>query len=116
MNSTILNAKIAKLADNEEYEVKGLESTSKCIPYIGWYWREVDFSRDIWLGYTDGGGGDIPDFVGFMENNKWGYPTLKCTDEQGIKIKSLLVKAVTQPSNGNLQAVFDYMQSLRPKK
>lgn len=116
MNSGTLNKKIADLDGNEEYTVKGLESSGKCIPYIGWFWRQVDFDSEIWLGYTDETGFDFPMFVGFMENNKWGYPEFKCTPEQTDQIKSLLVEAVESPCNETLQKAFDYIQSLRPTK
>ncbi len=48
---------------------------SKSVPYIGWYWREVDFTRPFTLGHCG-------EFVGFMENNKWGYPEWTVTPAQ----------------------------------
>lgn len=115
MNSKTLNKKIREIADDEQpYLVKGLSDSGKCIPYIGWFWREVDFDKPLTLGYTDEKGFDVPHWVGFMENNKWGYPEFACTKEQSAEIKRLLVEAVKNPNNETLQAVFDYIQTLRP--
>ena len=115
MDSKTLNEKIRGLDGNEQFEVVGLEDSGKCIPYIGWFWREVDFGREVWLGYTEEEGDDYPPFVGFMENNKWGYPQFKCTIPQTQRIEELLIEAVEKTSNETLQVVFDYMQTLRPK-
>ncbi len=116
MDSKTLNDKIAELDGDERFEVKGLEGSGKCIPYIGWFWRTVDFTHAIHLGYTNEKGYDFPAFVGFMQNNKWGYPTFKCTLAQTQQVEELLIEAVEKPSNKTLQAVFDYMQTLKPSK
>ena len=119
MNSKTLNEKIRGLEDRDEFTVKGLETTGKCIPYIGWYWRDVDFGSPIYLGIIPDDvveiGGSKGGFAGFMENNKWGYEGFECTLPQTQQIEELLIKAVEKTSNETLQAVFDYMQTLRPK-
>ncbi len=117
MDSKTLNAKIKELDGDDRFTVKGLEDSGKVIPYIGWFWRNVDFTRAISLGYTTEGEEewDAPDFVGFMENNKWGYPEVTCTLEQTENVERLLILAVEKPSNQTLQAVFGYIQTLRPK-
>ena len=107
MNSAELNKRIADLCDNEAYVVRGLEGTGKCIPYIGWYWRTVDFDRE-----TDSLG-DCGDFVGFMERNKWGYSYVAVDKARWAQLKSLLEAVVLEPSSASLQAVFDFMQGLR---
>lgn len=108
-----LNARLAAL-DGGGYTVHGLEDTGKCIPYVGWFWRNVDFSRPVHLYMPSEPGFDVPQFIGFMENNKWGYRTFACTQEQTDSIKALLVLAVSSPSDALFQAVFDYMQKLKP--
>ena len=107
MTSQELNAKLAELCDNESYTVQGLEGTDKCIPYIGWFWRVVDFDAETCRL------GDCGQFVGFMQKNKWGYDGFVIEGGRWAQLKSLLETAATGPSNETLQAVFDYMQGLR---
>ncbi len=122
MNSKELNDAIREL-DGAEFDVKGLENSDKCIPYYGWFWRTVDFGEAITLGYTREEDREeanisfeqLPDFVGFMQNNKWGYPEFTCSLPQTQQIEELLIKAVEKPSNESLQAVYDYIQTLKPK-
>ncbi len=117
VKSTLLNEKIRGICDRgDEFEVKGLEGTGKAIPYIGWYWRDVDFNDEIILGYCPPVMTFLeqnPGFVGFMENNKWGYDQWTITEEQADRLKGLLLVAVAYPTQEKLQAVFDYMQTLR---
>lgn len=93
------------LAEDERFVIKGLESTGKCIPYIGWYWRCVDFAR-VRLG-------DCGSFIGFMENNKWEYPEWSVTEEQTKSIRAQLCEIVTEPTQAKLQRFFDYIQTCR---
>jgi len=114
MTDDELNDKIAAL-DGAEYDVnRTLYGTGKCIPYFGWYWRDVDFSSTLYLGYTENAGWDIPDYVGFMENNKWGYPLFRVSDTDRDTLRELLVEAVTDTDSEILRAVFDFMQALKP--
>jgi hypothetical protein len=107
VQSEILNKKIREICDDENYKVSGLSHTGKCIPYIGWYWRDVDFTSDEYLfGDCEGC------FIGFMENNKWDYGYVKANGEQWSRIKNLLLTAVDSPSNETLQNVFDEIQKL----
>ena len=121
MKSKALNNKIRELCDSDDYVVKGIETSGKCVPYIGWFWREVDFDSPIYLGIipdidVQELGGARGGFVGFMENNKWGYESFKCSDNQTREIKRLLELAVKNPSNETLQVASDYIQSLNPHK
>ena len=54
-------------------------------------------------------------WVGFMENNKWGYDEFRVKGEHQEHIRYLVEVAVTAPSNENFQELFDYMQTLKPK-
>jgi hypothetical protein len=109
MRNSTLNKKIEALDDQAYlYQVAGLAQHGKTIPYLGWYWREVDFSKPVTLG--DGGS-----FIGFMENNKWGYPEWQATKEQSQAIRAMLEDAVTVPTTEKLQAVFDYIQTCKPE-
>lgn len=61
----------------------------KRLPYIGWFWRSVDFAnRRIPIG-------DCGDFIGFMENNKWGHPARNLTDSEADQVIGLLWQART---------------------
>ncbi|KKM65381.1 hypothetical protein LCGC14_1491810 [marine sediment metagenome] len=114
MDSNELNERIRALEDDDQYTVKGIEGTGKCIPYYGWFWRDVDFDGPLNLGWAGRDGFDTPDFVGFMENNKWGYDYINASQEEGTEIRRLLELAVVSPRNETLQTVFDYMQTLKP--
>lgn len=105
MDSKTLNEKIAEICDDDtHYEAFG----GKSIPYIGWFWRRVNFDRkDYAFGVLPGGE------LAFMENNKWGYLRQYCEPEDWVLIKQLLVEAVTDPCRDTLQAVDDKIQSLR---
>lgn len=105
MNSETLNEKIRKISDlADNFTVKGLEGCGKTIPYIGWYWRYVNFDNRISLG-------DCGDFIGFMENNKWGYPEWDTTEEQSQTIKEMLEDLVENPTQDKFQEFFDYVQT-----
>lgn len=107
MDSAELNHRVSDVCDDEVYAVNGLEGTGKCIPYIGWYWRTVNWdSPDYWFG-------DCGEFVGFMENNKWGHPYVYANPDQWVRIKALVIAAIEQPTNTTLQMVFDAIQALK---
>jgi len=114
MNSEVLNRKISKICDvPSQYEAFG----EKSIPYIGWFWRTVNFDADhCWLGILpamdDGIEVNDKPRAGFMENNKWDYDTFKVEGDDWEEIKSLLEAAVTKPTTDNLKAVDDKIQSL----
>lgn len=115
MNSEELNDKISKICDdNSLYESFG----GKCIPYIGWYWRTVDFDSEIYdcfgilpVIYNDVDSNN-KERVGFMENNKWDYKYADCSHEDWVEIKNLLEIAVTNTTTETLKAVDDKIQSL----
>ena len=74
----IYNEYISSRADDEK------RSHGKAIPYIGWFWRSCDFvGKDISIG-------DCGDFIGIMENNKWGYPKRYMTDDEVDKFTELI--------------------------
>lgn len=116
MNSKELNERIAAICDDDtHYEA----FCGKAIPYIGWWWREVDFDRGSCLlgiipsGTEDiSGGANERPLVGFMSRNKWGYDYAHCDGGDWIEIKRLLEAAVTDTCRATLQAVDDEIQSL----
>lgn len=105
MDSKELNERIEKICDDDSlYEA----FDGKSIPYIGWFWREVDFDEKDYLF------GILPDGrLSFMENNEWAYNSHRCGPEDWQEIRRLLGIAVTAPSRESLKAVDDKIQSLR---
>ena len=118
VTSEMLNEKIREICDDGTlYNAFG----DKSIPYIGWFWRDVDFDSHT---YEFGilpvirTGFDRNDKVrvGFMESNKWGYEYVDCPADTWAEIKMLLEAAVTNPCRETLKAVDDKIQSLLGEK
>jgi hypothetical protein len=105
MDSKELNERIEKICDDDNlYKAFG----GKAIPYVGWFWRDVNFDTEDCLF------GVLPDGkLGFMENNKWNYDYHYCEPEDWQEIRRLLEIAVAAPSRESLKAVDDKIQSLR---
>lgn len=114
MNSAELNAKIQELDNQEPSSFDAFGGSGKPVPYIGWYWRDVDFDRDeCWFGVIPAGAdGNSKPLVGFMENNKWGYGYLLAQGETWQNIRALLEKAVRNPTPETLTALNDAIQAL----
>ena len=112
-----LNKKLAEIAD--ESEKYGFEAFGgKALPYIGWYWRNVNFDRED--GYEFG---ILPVIksdwetntkkqIGFMENNKWDYDEVHANADQWKKIKTLLVAVANNPCEQTLSDVYIAIQAL----
>ena len=105
-----LNNKLSDISDEPakyNFEAFG----GKSIPYIGWYWRTVDFDRTdgYWFGemFKDG-----VRFVGFMTNNKWGYHEFKISSEKWNIIKDLCVAVADNPCRKTLSELNNEIQSL----
>lgn len=124
-----INEFLRKFDDNDadkRWSVKNFtEDSGKVVPYIGWFWREVDFEKPFQLGYCpEQSGQDTGEivtegvrhgFVGFMRNNKWFYPEWMVTEEQRKEIVARLVGIIDKPTQKKFQNFFDYMQTLRPE-
>lgn len=110
MTNDELNKELAAIADADLMD-RG-DTGGKGIAYYGWFWRDVDWDQPIRLAYTK-----LPfGWVGFCENNKWGYPMVTCTPEQSAKIRALAEAIVSGPVHNmgrRMEALFDYMQALR---
>ncbi len=90
----------------------------KRLPYVGWYWRHLEFS--------DGALpiGDCGQFVGFMANNKWDYPERLTTPEEFACIMAIIDAAmvlnekggelteITDTTLAKLDELWDYLQRL----
>lgn len=114
-----LNKKISELDtanSTNKLSVKG----GKLIPYIGWYWRDVNFDN---VAYSFGiiapneYNTSIPEenrFTGFMENNKWGYGyTRNTTLEEWETIKNMLCDVVDGPTEQNVSGLWNYIQNIK---
>jgi hypothetical protein len=113
VTSKELNDAIREVCDRDDLQIEG----GKCIPYIGWYWREVDFDAETArfgvIPPEEEGGAP---FVGFMENNKWDYDyTRETTPEEWKEIKDLLEVTVKNSTKNTTQAVWDAIHKIARK-
>lgn len=90
----------------------------KRLPYIGWYWRHLDFhSGYLPLGNACG-------TIGFMANNKWGYPERDTTPDEFAAIMEIVDAAmqanqqggnlaeIIEQTNKELDRLWGYLQTL----
>ena len=132
MKSEELNAAIREICDDESFDAE-IADTGKNIPYIGWFWRTVDFDSETYdfgiiprgtPSWTMSSGSDDEThgprttavMVGFMENNKWGYPYVHADKDEWANIKELLETAVTERTKESLVAVNTAIQALGTKR
>ncbi len=79
MNSDEINKLIRESESNNERDnIFKSSFGDKIIPYIGWFWRDVNFDyKQYTLGICPNDPKNLPTepdhLVGFMVNNKWGY-------------------------------------------
>ena len=113
MTSAELNAYISE-HDGDDSPIYQSTLGEKLVPYIGWFWRTVDFdSKTYAFGviptetpfatishYENGkwvetkiGPFSKEAKVGFMENNKWDYSYVRADETAWENIKRLLVTA-----------------------
>lgn len=108
MDSAAMNAGVLEL--NEIHQ--SAFPNSKPIPYMGWFWRTVDFNDKAYsFGVCESGDGDGR-FVAFMENNKWDYDYVEADTEQFGRIKRLLETAINTKALDDTHAVWDAIQKL----
>lgn len=99
-----------------EHDPHGL---GKRLPYIGWFWRHLSFSSgSLPIGNT----GEV---VGFMPNNKWGYPERMTTAEEFARIMEIidaamiedakggLLSEIIKNTNAKLDELWDYLQTIQ---
>lgn len=107
----------ADYPDDSEDDKRG---HGKRVPYIGWYWRHIEFSDPTSIPIGNCGG-----FVGFMANNKWDYPERALTAEEAERVIAIIdeamrlrqqggeVRKIDAETNAKLGELWDYMQTLR---
>lgn len=92
----------------------------KRIPYIGWFWRELDFYNLIRIPI-----GNCGVFIGFMANNKWGYSQRYLTEAEALRVIAFFDAAIEASKNYGinqgerekavdfqLNELWNYMQTL----
>ena len=107
----------------------GLAGTGKLFPYVGWFWRAVSWDNGCQRGYKlyipsdsaerydpDAIPGDEPQFIGFMENNKWDYEEGRCTADSFRTIRKAFEAAVLSPTLETLRVAFQAVQDAIPEK
>lgn len=119
MTSDEINQKIKELDGRDDLPY--VSFGSKAIPYIGWYWRTVDFDAEqVFLGilpvYDSPWESNDRPRVGFMQNNKWDYDYLPIKGEPWSHLRSLIETALTDMTAEAFKCVDDYMQSLLPER
>lgn len=120
--NTRLNSFIKNYGSDADEGEKNLRCQGKRVPYIGWFWRAVDFAnKRIPIG-------DCGEFVGFMENNKWGYPERELTEPEADAVISIVwqamqesdkggeLKEIVRKTRGKLDELWELMQTFEVKE
>ena len=97
----ILNMKLNHLVGayaNYDEDDEDANEHGKRVPYIGWFWRSVDFaSPEPYIPI-----GNCGEFVGFMESNKWDYPQRDLTPEEAEQVIAIVVEAYNIDRGGGI--------------
>lgn len=113
------NSFIAERADFPPDSNEDERGHGKRVPYIGWFWRHIEFSNLTGIPI-----GQCGNFVGFMANNKWDYPERTLTAEEGAHVVAIIDEAmrlnqkggelskIAAETNSKLGELWDYMQTL----
>ena len=110
---------VSDRADYAEDE-KDEHGHGKRVPYVGWYWRHIEFSTPKAIPI-----GDCGSFVGFMANNKWDYPERRMTEEEARGAVAIIDAAIEESEKGGesseirkktnekLDELWAYMQTIK---
>jgi hypothetical protein len=105
------------LSDRSDYNKDQVDKHGghgKRLPYIGWFWRHLNFSeKELPIG-------NCGSFIGFIPNNKWDYPQRSTTREEFQKIMDIIDRAIAQEQKAGvasdleaiLDELWDYLQTL----
>ena len=69
----------------------------KIIPYLGMFWSDIYFSCRV-ITIAKG-----PRYIGFCENNDWGFPERRLTDEEFDKVMEFIDRARYEEGKGGLR-------------
>lgn len=119
MSSDLMNRMICNFEGDEEGKIYESPLGEKLIPYIGWFWRKVDFDwPNCTLGILPSLSGpyeeNLTDKVGFMQNNKWGYKEFEVNGDQWKYLVEHIKTALQSKKADDFKIVYDYMQRLKP--
>lgn len=111
MTSQELNDFMSDNADDDDgIVVPGLLfGSGKVVPYMGWWWRDIDFDAPtVPLGRTDENPHGPSQLVGFMANNKWYYPQKNVPTEL---IRPAVEAFVEDRTNETARDLYDAVRS-----
>ncbi len=119
---------LARYADYNENEfpvepnITNGSNHGKRLPYMGWYWRSINFADGkIPIGFDRM---NDRDYVGFMANNKWDYHERYLTDDEFTHLMVLIDDAMRINEEGGdinelhrkkmaaLETIYPWMQTL----
>lgn len=103
MTSDELNDAIARLEDGEPIGAPELTGSGKVVPYVGWFWRTVDFDARITLALCE-------EWAGFCEKNKWGYDEALLSVEASARVRAACETFVTTPAKESAAEVYATIQ------
>lgn len=113
MTSEQINERLAAIdsADAGPSIPRPLASSGKSLPYLGWWWRAVDWDVGrFWLSTMgDPAAGDGWRW-GFCVNDKWDYGGVTCTELHSKVIRIAAVALATEPTSDTLEAFFTAVQ------
>ena len=92
-------------AEAANFDVSPLLGTGKNVPYLGWFWRHVNFHAD-YISLADNG-----EWVGFCESNKWDYPEWNVRGGDRKRLLEHVVAVVREPSEQTATALYDFLQT-----
>lgn len=120
--NTHYNKFLRKFADYDEGG-EDLHNCGKRLPYIGWYWRDVDFAeKTIPIGICR------EEFTGIIVNNKWDYDERLLTEQEADHLIFLIDEAFKLSCEGGccreirentelaIDKIWTWMQTLEIKK
>lgn len=113
MNSDEINQ---ILSDLDNKEINDFQGTGKAIPYIGWFWRNVNFDKPFYIGHIKTAATkleDSADWIGFMVNNKWGYDERLVTEGERKTIKEMCVNICKKQDQESCIILCNYLQTLK---
>jgi hypothetical protein len=89
-------SKYCNYKDNEKPFNKEI-SNGKRVPYMGWFWRPLDFySKQIPIGFSDDG----DNYVAFMAKNKWYYDERNLTESEFNQVMEIIDEAMRMNEGG----------------
>lgn len=94
--------------DPESDYAEWFRLSGKLVPYFGWFWRGVDFTKPVTLGVDETPAGK--QFAAFDESGKFETRLLPLTLEQTHMLRDQLLSIADNPSGEKLEKLFFTMQ------